>query len=215
MNLKPGVVCHAKGDRCLGCAHYHGKATECEFKQLPMSDLIGEYEKWKEWNPHQIDWPEKTSAGLALLERAMTRLREMESGVTVSRECAEGLLRQETHAVEKLEKTLADTSQIWHDKTISEKSQKIAKRILHRNEATLDFLKNRVAELRAALNADSSRKIIVAAYQAGYSRGHNDTVESQYNGGVLDEDEAALEWLDEYKADIAKHRSEQSDYCNT
>lgn len=28
---KPRIVCHAPGERCLGCAHYHGKAPVCTF----------------------------------------------------------------------------------------------------------------------------------------------------------------------------------------
>ena len=26
---RKAMVCHAKGDRCLGCDHYHGKAKKC------------------------------------------------------------------------------------------------------------------------------------------------------------------------------------------
>lgn len=25
------IICHADGDRCLGCAHYRGEADVCEF----------------------------------------------------------------------------------------------------------------------------------------------------------------------------------------
>ena len=34
------IVCHAEGDRCFGCAHYLGKADECEFKGLEQGITI-------------------------------------------------------------------------------------------------------------------------------------------------------------------------------
>src|SRR3990167_522052 len=33
----PNVVCHAPGDRCLGCDHYYGKAAECKYKDVAGS----------------------------------------------------------------------------------------------------------------------------------------------------------------------------------
>ena len=33
--LKPKVLCEAPGDRCLGCAHYQGKADRCEHAATP------------------------------------------------------------------------------------------------------------------------------------------------------------------------------------
>ena len=37
----PSIICHAPGDRCLGCAHYHGKATVCEYAapELPPEQV--------------------------------------------------------------------------------------------------------------------------------------------------------------------------------
>lgn len=29
MSMKPGVTCHAPGERCLGCPHYYGRAERC------------------------------------------------------------------------------------------------------------------------------------------------------------------------------------------
>ena len=37
-NAAPGnakVICHAPGDKCLGCAHYYGKADRCEYAPAP------------------------------------------------------------------------------------------------------------------------------------------------------------------------------------
>jgi hypothetical protein len=31
-----GIVCHASGDRCLGCPHYHGKAATCTYAVEPV-----------------------------------------------------------------------------------------------------------------------------------------------------------------------------------
>lgn len=41
------------------------------------------------------------------------------------------------------------------------------------------------------------QSLAVSAYQSGYARGHDDTVESGYNGSIVEEPEAALEWLSE------------------
>ena len=45
--------------------------------------------------------------------------------------------------------------------------------------------------------AEAMRQIAIQAYQAGYGRGHNDTVEGAYCGSCEDDDECALEWLAE------------------
>lgn len=35
------IVCHADGDRCLGCDHYYGKSDKCEFAKEPLvADII-------------------------------------------------------------------------------------------------------------------------------------------------------------------------------
>ena len=39
-DTKRKIVCHAEGDRCFGCAHYLGKADECEFKGLEQGITI-------------------------------------------------------------------------------------------------------------------------------------------------------------------------------
>jgi len=31
---KHKITCHASGDRCHGCPHYHGKADECTYKDI-------------------------------------------------------------------------------------------------------------------------------------------------------------------------------------
>lgn len=37
------IICHADGDNCLGCAHYCGKADQCEFARQGVHDeAIGE-----------------------------------------------------------------------------------------------------------------------------------------------------------------------------
>lgn len=35
------VICHAPGERCLGCDHYHGKAPECKYAcaELDSGDI--------------------------------------------------------------------------------------------------------------------------------------------------------------------------------
>lgn len=42
------IVCHAEGDRCHGCAHYHGKAPVCEYAAPQPSgdagDLVESYQ---------------------------------------------------------------------------------------------------------------------------------------------------------------------------
>ena len=36
--LRRNVVCHADGDRCHGCDHYHGNADVCEFASTPSKE---------------------------------------------------------------------------------------------------------------------------------------------------------------------------------
>ena len=53
------------------------------------------------------------------------------------------------------------------------------------------------------MNELSSREIwlICQAFRQGYGQGHNDTVESCYNGACEYEDDGALDWLNDYAAD--------------
>ena len=48
------IVCHAEGDRCFGCAHYLGKADECEFKGLEKGIAIS-----REWVSVSDELPEE------------------------------------------------------------------------------------------------------------------------------------------------------------
>lgn len=34
------IICHADGDRCLGCAHYQGKADVCEFAKDAIDEAL-------------------------------------------------------------------------------------------------------------------------------------------------------------------------------
>jgi len=33
------IICHAEGDRCLGCSHYQGKSDKCEFDSAPSGEM--------------------------------------------------------------------------------------------------------------------------------------------------------------------------------
>lgn len=68
------VLCHAEGDRCLGCDHYHGKASVCSYaKPEPQAqagdpEVVGWIRLWafnkekpkKEKNERgRLAWPTK------------------------------------------------------------------------------------------------------------------------------------------------------------
>ena len=43
--------------------------------------------------------------------------------------------------------------------------------------------------------------LVIKAYQVGYGRGHNDTVEGDYNGACEHADDCVLDWLHDLAAD--------------
>jgi len=48
---------------------------------------------------------------------------------------------------------------------------------------------------------ERERWMICQGFRQGYGQGHNDTVESAYNSSCEQENEGAIDWLDDYVAD--------------
>lgn len=66
--VAPKIVCHAEGDRCLGCDHYNGKAPVCIYApqsaSVPMEeteDAIGDWQ-CKDFGDSWITFPTRKAA---------------------------------------------------------------------------------------------------------------------------------------------------------
>ena len=89
------IVCHAEGDRCHGCAHYHGKADECEFKPteqqegqvLPSFDLA-----WKTLEDKGYRWGAEERASAKIGYQLAIQMQQLTKGITISPLDAEHLL---------------------------------------------------------------------------------------------------------------------------
>ena len=69
------VVCHAPGERCLGCDHYKGLLSECVYASPPPAPQQGPTEEELMEAKRQVTYPElQTSARIAtLFARAVLR----------------------------------------------------------------------------------------------------------------------------------------------
>ena len=90
------IVCHAEGDRCFGCAHYLGKADECEFKGLEQGITISV--ELKQLVDEQANdeglWCETKYASEAYLQLALRQLHAAIEGISPEK-CALAVLAGE------------------------------------------------------------------------------------------------------------------------
>lgn len=49
MNIRTDITCHAEGDRCHGCDHYHGRAAVCTYAPTANTEPVA-WVKSSEWD---------------------------------------------------------------------------------------------------------------------------------------------------------------------
>lgn len=69
--LKPSVVCHAEGDKCLGCDHYQGKADVCVFaaQDTAIAELVEALESFVNNSSVAVNQPYEHEKAEALVAK--------------------------------------------------------------------------------------------------------------------------------------------------